>query len=202
MGGPSPQVRRSGNLSPLSVALEELLARREARVRAKERLAPLVWPEVVGSFYAERTEVTHVEQGVVHVWCNSPALAHQLTTDAEEIIRRLNAALAGDYVKELRASTTRRRRKGSVGEVGIPRPPSPTRGEIERTELTEQEIAAIEREATRISDKTLRERFRAAAMAHQQARKWRLKRGYVPCHRCGWLSPPPLKHCTKCGRPL
>ena len=76
-------MRRSGRISPLSVALEDLLARREARVRAKERLSALVWRECVGPFYAERTQVTGVSRGTMYVWCNSPALAHQLSLDTE-----------------------------------------------------------------------------------------------------------------------
>lgn len=195
-------MQRAGRLSPLSEVLEELLARREARVRAKERLAALVWREAVGFFYGERTEVTHVERGVVHVWCNSPALAHQLTLDSAEVIRRLNTILGGEYVRELRAATTRKREREDVGEVGIAQLPAPNSGELERVELTPQEIARIESEAARIPDEGLRERFRAVALAQRRGQKWRLEHGYNLCQRCGWLSPPSCDHCTKCGSPV
>lgn len=195
-------MRRSGRLTPLGVALEDLLARREARVRVKERLAALVWRECVGDFYAERTLVTRVERGIMWVWCNSPALAHQLSLDAEEIIRRLNAQLAGDYVKEIRPTTTGRRRAQAAVEVGPPRTPRPTRAELEAVRLLPREVEVIDTEAAQIEDEGLRERFRAAAIAQRKAQKWRAAHGYTACRHCGWLTPPPLKHCTKCGRTL
>ncbi|MBM3472420.1 MAG: DUF721 domain-containing protein [Armatimonadetes bacterium] len=195
-------MRRSGRLAPLSVALENLLARREARVRVKERLAALVWRECVGGFYAERTLVTRVERGIMWVWCSSPALAHQLSLDAEEIIRRLNAQLAGDYVKEIRPTTTGRRRAQGATELDLPRAPQPTRAELEAIRLLPRAVEAIDAEAAHIEDEALRERFRATAIAQRKAQKWRAQHGYTACRHCGWLTPPPLKHCTKCGRTL
>ena len=195
-------MRRSGKLAPLSVALEDLLSRREARVRVKERLAALVWRECVGGFYAERTLVTRVERGVMLVWCNSPALAHQLSLDAVEIIRRLNVELAGDYIKEIRPTTTGRRRAQAATELDLPRAPQPTRADLEAIRLSPRVVQAVEAEAAHIPDEALRERFRGAAIAQRKAQQWRAQHGYTACRHCGWLTPPPLKHCTKCGRTL
>jgi len=195
-------MRRTGRLSPLSVAIEDLLSRREARVRAKERLSALVWRECVGHFYAERTGVTRVERGTMLVWCSSPALAHQLSLDAPEIIRRLNAELAGEYIKEIRPTTTGRRRGQATGEVGLPRTPTPTRKELEAIRLTPGEERAIQTEAAQIADEALRKRFIWTASTQRRAQEWRKQHGYVACRHCGWLTPPPLRHCTKCGRSL
>jgi len=195
-------MRRSGRISPLSVVLEDLLARREARVRAKERLAALVWRECVGPFYAERTQVTGVSRGTMYVWCNSPALAHQLSLDAEEIIGRLNTELAGEYIKQIRPTSTGRRRAQEASESGPPRRLSPSRRELAAIRLLPTEVQAIESGAARIADESLRERFLSTALAQRRAQKWRRQHGYAPCRHCGWLTPPPLSHCTKCGRQL
>lgn len=195
-------MRRAGRISPLSVALEDLLSRREARVRAKERLAALVWRECVGSFYAERTQVTGISRGIMYVWCNSPALAHQLSLDGVEIIGRLNAELAGQYIKEIRPSATGRRRGQEAAEASRPRRASPTRRELEAIRLPPDEVQAVEAEAARIGDEGLRARFLGAALAQRRAQKWQRQHGYRSCEHCGWLTPPPLSHCTKCGRTL
>ncbi len=195
-------MRRTGRLSPLSVALEGLLARREARVRAKERLSALVWRDCVGPFYAQRTQVTGVSRGVMYVWCNSPALAHQLSLDAEEIIGRLNTELAGEYIKEIRPTTTGRRRVEVSSTTGLPRTPRATRRELEAIRLLPSEVQALERQAERIADEGLRERFLSLALSQLRTQKWRRQHGYTACGHCAWLNPPPLAHCTRCGREL
>jgi predicted nucleic acid-binding Zn ribbon protein len=195
-------MRRSGHVTSLGVALEDLLARREARARVKERLSALVWRDCVGTFYAARTLVTRVERGVMHVWCNSPALAHQLSLDAEEIIRRVNAELAGEYIKEIRPTSTGRRRTMAAADVGPLRSRGPTRKELEAIRVSPRDRQAIEAEAAQIEDEALRERFRSTALAQRRTQKWRRQHGYTACRHCGWLVPPPLRHCSKCGRTL
>jgi predicted nucleic acid-binding Zn ribbon protein len=191
--------QRSGQLSPLAAALEELLARTESRARVKERLAALVWPECVGEFYAERTQVTRVHRGIMYVWCNSPALAHQLSLDTEQIVRRVNAALHGRYIKELRPATTRRGRGTARPGAEGPLIPRPTREELASIALTGEELEIITAEAALIEDETLRERFRKTAIGDRRARKWRQAHGYTPCPECGWEISPGLQHCTMCG---
>lgn len=195
-------MRRTGHVTPLNAALEDLLHRREARVRAKERLAALVWRECVGPFYAARTQVTGVSRGIMYVWCNSPALAHQLSLDAPEIAQRLNTELAGEYIREIRPTATGRRRERDASSSAPRRRPSPTRRELEAIRLLPTEVQPLEADAARIKDESLRERFLAAALAQRRAQKWRRKHGYTVCAHCGWLTPPPLAHCTKCGRTL
>jgi len=193
-------MRRTGHPTPLNVALEGLLARREARARTKERLAALVWGDCVGPFYAARTHVTGVSRGTMYVWCNSPALAHQLSLDAEEIAGRLNTELAGEYIKEIRPTTTGRRRRDDAAEERGPRLPSATRRELEAIRLLPGEVAVLEAGAARIADEGLRRRFLDAALAQRRVQKWRKQHGYAACSHCGWLIPPTMSHCTKCGR--
>jgi predicted nucleic acid-binding Zn ribbon protein len=191
--------RRSGRLSALAPALEEYLARTEGRTRVKERLAALVWPECVGDFYAERTEVTRVHRGIMYVCCNSPALAHQLSLDAGEVVRRINAELDGAYVREIRPATTRRGRSAASQELGAPAPRRPTREELASITLSGEQLEIIEAEAALIADDDLRERFRRAAISDRRARKWREAHGYADCPECGWSMPPAARQCSMCG---
>jgi len=192
--------RRSGTLSPLATALEELLARTESRTRVKQKLAALVWPECVGEFYAERTEVTRVYGGIMYVWCNSPALAHQLSLDAAEIVGRINRQLDGRYVNEIRPATTRRGRSLAADEQPkAPPVPRPTREELDSITLSTEQMEIIEAEADMVEDEALRERFRKAAISDHRARRWRRAHGYHECPECGWEMSPALRQCTMCG---
>jgi len=191
--------RREGRTSPLSRALDKLLAHSEGRVKVRERLAALVWRECVGDFYADRTSVTKVHRGIMYVWCRSPALAHQLSLDAEEILRRVNREVGGRPIREIRPSTTRRGTHDDVPEVGVPGPaPGPSKGEFASIQLTPADVAEIDSEAALIPNEDLRARFRTAAISERRARKWKLEHGYHRCRACGWLVPPGLERCTQC----
>jgi predicted nucleic acid-binding Zn ribbon protein len=190
---------RTGKLSHLAVPLERLLQRREARVKAKEPLAALVWPECVGPFYARRTHVTRVGRGIMYVWCGSPALAHQLSLDAPEIIRRINAELNGEYIQEIRPATTGHRLPGAAERAPAPRQ-RPRPGELGTVRLPKAEVDRIEAQAARIPNDALRERFRRSALRQRRLQLWRELQGHRRCRHCGWLMAPELEHCTNCGR--
>jgi len=190
---------RAGRASTIGGLLEEFLARTESRARVKEKLGALVWRDVVGDFYAERTRVTRVHQGIMYIGCESPALAHQLSLDAAEIARRLNRELAGPYIKEIRPATGYRGRGEAQGRPAPPRRPTPSRSELEAIALPAEDVAAIDAEAAQIGDEDLRERFRKAAVADRRARLWREAHGYRPCRACAWLLPPEAERCGMCG---
>lgn len=196
---PKHGTRHSGELSALGVALEELLARTESRTRVKERLAVLVWPQCVGEFYAERTEVTRVHRAIMYVWCSSPALAHQLSLDADEIVRRINAELRGRYIREIRPATTRRGRSAAKQELEGPAVPRPTRDQLQSLTLSQEQLEIIEAEAALVEGEGLRERFRQAVISDHRARKWREAHGYADCPQCGWSMPPAARQCSMCG---
>ncbi len=190
---------RSGHSSTIGGLLEELLTRTESRTRVKEKLAALVWSDIVGDFYAERTQVTRVHQGIMYVGCDSPALAHQLSLDAPEIIRRLNRELAGAIIKEVRPATGYRARREAADGVAPRRRARPTRNELESLVLTAEEVARIDTAAAQVSDETVREHFRKAAITDRRLHLWRETQGYRPCRNCGWILAPELERCAMCG---
>jgi hypothetical protein len=137
----------------------------------------------------------------MYVWCGSPALAHQLSLDAEEISRRINRELSGAVIKEIRPSTTRGARQPDEPEVAAQRDPGPKRDELEAIPLSSEEVAEIDHEAESIPDERLRARFREAAISERRADRWKGAHGYRLCAECGWWIPPGLDECSWCGRP-
>ena len=190
---------RTGRSTTIGGLLEELLARTESRARVKEKLAALVWTDVVGDFYAARTQVTRVHQGIMFVACHSPALAHQLSLDADEIIRRLNRELAGSYIKQIRPATGYRARSDAGSDAPRPRRARPSRNELESIVLTAGEVARIDAEAAQIGDETVREHFRKTAITNRRLQLWREAQGHRPCRACGWILSPELGRCAMCG---
>ena len=70
-----------------------------------EHVVPALWGQVAGEWYARHTSVTRGWEGVVDVECDSAARAQQLQLDSTEIIRRLNAKLGAQYVRQIRPSS-------------------------------------------------------------------------------------------------
>lgn len=94
---------------PVAGAVERLAAQLEP-------LTPLaavqrVWPDAVGAAVAAECTPVGERAGVVTVACRSAVWAQELTLLAPELVARLNAALDGGGVTELRCTATRRARR-------------------------------------------------------------------------------------------
>ena len=79
----------------------------EALARRLEPVTPLaavqrVWPEVVGPAIAAECEPVSERAGAVTVACRSSVWAQELTFMAPDLAERLNAALGGPQVRELK----------------------------------------------------------------------------------------------------
>ena len=176
-----PKGRRSGQVSPIGAALDNLVARTEGRTRVRERLAALVWRDCVGEFYADRTRVNKVQHAIMWVWCDSPALAHQLSLDSKEIIRRINRELSGPVVKEIRTSTLRRGKDPEEYQLGLAEQAGPSKSELDSIVMTKRELDEIDSDAEAIANEGIRERFRKAAISERRMNRWRWNNGYVKC---------------------
>jgi predicted nucleic acid-binding Zn ribbon protein len=82
----------------------------EALARRLEPATPLaqvqrVWPRVVGAAIAAECEPVSERAGTVTVACRSAVWAQELTFMAPDLVERLNAALGGSQVTELRCRT-------------------------------------------------------------------------------------------------
>ena len=88
---------------PLSTALQELtgaLAPASTLARVQE-----LWEVTVGPAIAASARPTAERDGVLTVTCSASVWAQELDLMAEALIPRLNAALGGDAVRELRCRT-------------------------------------------------------------------------------------------------
>jgi predicted nucleic acid-binding Zn ribbon protein len=79
----------------------------QALARRLEPATPLAgvqraWPEVVGPAIAAECEPVSERAGVVTVACGSSVWAQELSFMAPDLVVRLNAALGGPKVAELR----------------------------------------------------------------------------------------------------
>jgi predicted nucleic acid-binding Zn ribbon protein len=88
---------------PLGAIVRELtsaLAPASTLARAQE-----VWERAVGPAIAAAAQPTAERDGVLTVTCEAAVWAQELDLMAGELIGRLNAALAGERIRELRCRT-------------------------------------------------------------------------------------------------
>jgi predicted nucleic acid-binding Zn ribbon protein len=88
---------------PLSQALERLtgaLAPASTLARVQE-----VWEDAVGPAIADAARPTAEREGVLTVACAAAVWAQELNLMAEVVLTRLNAAMGGEQIRELRCRT-------------------------------------------------------------------------------------------------
>ncbi len=88
---------------PLSQALERLtgaLAPASTLARVQE-----VWEDAVGPAIADAARPTAEREGVLTVACAAAVWAQELNLMAEVVLARLNAAMGGEQIRELRCRT-------------------------------------------------------------------------------------------------
>jgi predicted nucleic acid-binding Zn ribbon protein len=155
-----------------------------------EHVVPALWGQVAGEWYARHTSVTRVWEGVVDVECDSAARAQQLQLDSTEIIRRLNARLGAQYVRQIRPSTAGGARQkpftAAHGDRGFV-VPAPSEAELEATALSAEEERWIDERGAEIADEYAREAFHRALRTTLKLRQWKIEHGWRVCAQCGEL---------------
>ncbi len=165
---------------------------------AREAVAVASWPAVVGETIAGATRVVGLKDGVLEVRTRSHAWNQELTFHKQRILKALNACADGKIVFDIRTHV------GPLRPVAGPDPaelPEPDPAEVESLEPTPAAQARIEAAAAH-ADPDLARLIRRALTREWQLDEWRRRHGYLPCPRCGALTPPPRARCPACEAEL
>ncbi len=101
--------------------LGQLLKRYKLEAGLRRGRALALWPEIAGEMLARLTEPIRLERGELLVRAESAALAHQLTYQREEFVRRYAARLGEGAVTNVRFVTGRPQAPAAAAEP----PPAP-----------------------------------------------------------------------------
>lgn len=139
------------------------------------------WAQVVGPRIARLTEPLQVRGGVLYVRVGHPVFAQELTQLRQEYLRRLNARLGEERLKEIRFK---------VGELPLPNAPAskadpdPT-PRPEDVELSAQQRARLEEAVRPLEEGPLKQALRRFFETLQRAQNVKRLRGLRPCSLCG-----------------
>jgi hypothetical protein len=153
--------------------LGQLLKRYKLEAGLRRGRVLALWPEVAGEMLARLTEPVKLERGELLVRAESAALAHQLTYQREEFVRRYAARLGEGVVTNVRFVTGRPARAGADAEESDP-PAEPVALPLELARKLEAWTRAVPEE--------LREAVERAGRAVLAAQ---IERDGAACAICG-----------------
>ena len=102
--------------------LGQLLKRYKLEAGLRRGRVLSLWPEIAGEMLARLTEPLRLERGELLVRAESAALAHQLTYQREEFVRRYANQLGEGVVKNVRFIAGRLGEREEVEEAPEPKP--------------------------------------------------------------------------------
>ena len=165
----------------------------------RPHMAKIYWAEVAGAQVAAVTQAERIEMGpdrcVLVVRAKNSVWANELTLLKGKLLDGLNERLGGRVITDLRFKAS-----GLAKAPEAPRifhSPKRTKEESERQRqnrdgfaLHESERSRIETAVSEITDPQLRDKVYNSLVKAAQTSMWRRKAGWVPCTRCGSLTPP------------
>ena len=187
-------------IASLRDALNKFLKSQGLMEMSREKQCPVVWAEVVGDWFSRHTHVTRVRDGIAWIKCDSAPRANQLQLEAPDIIVKLNRRLGGNYIKELRPSSTGSERPIIRG-ADNPEPDTPSDGDLDAIDLDTETLAHIKAIAQEVAEEDLRKSLERILVNQAKLRVWQARHGYTKCKKCGAYSPEKNDLCLACDPP-
>ena len=153
--------------------IEKIFRQNGGWSRLKGELSVYYWPRVVGPEIAGRVEAIRYYNGILYLQTENPALAHQVSLFALDIIKRFQRVLGRGVVKGI---------KIKIGPVAI----EPTEDPLPKKEypLSEGEQKLIRECAEQLKDFDLAARFSNLIQAFYRNQKQVLAKGGHRCTNC------------------
>jgi predicted nucleic acid-binding Zn ribbon protein len=148
------------------------------------------WDEIVGERIAAAAQPEFIKDGKIFVITKSPTWANELSFFKEDIIKRLNERVGGRPIKEMVFRAGKIEKKAKENEI---------EPEIMEIDLTGEEIKEVER-AVKETAPELAGPAKKMLTEILKYDKWKQKKGWKPCKRCGALQNTENGICPPCER--
>jgi hypothetical protein len=159
--------------------------------RLQGELAVYYWPRIAGLELGRKVAALRWRDGQLHLQTENPALAHQLTLLAPEILDRYRKLLKTDAVRGIRV------------RIGAVPAPEPLITAAEEPELAAEEAAHIAACAQRVGDPELAERLTVLMrLDYINRRKLGASADAIACAACHVLVTDGFSYCYSCEHQL
>lgn len=167
--------------------IEKLFRKNGGWSRLKGELSVYYWPRIAGPEIASKVEAIRYRNGFLYLQTENPALAHQVSLFAPDIIKRFQKVLGKSVIKGI---------KLKIGPVALKNKHQFTE-KIDYT-LTEDEKTLIKECSRTLSDPDLAENFSKLIQAFYQNQKQVLAEGGHRCSNCQTVITGEYLYCPCC----
>lgn len=165
----------------LNQFLEPLMRRLDLYQPCRERIALVLWPEIVGPYVAPNTAAVGIKRGVLFVRTASAAWMNELNVGYRlAYIEKLNGRLGDDLVKDIRFLPP---------PLPAPEPQgTPQEDALALQPLMAEDEALIEEVVATVEAPEMRHRLRRVMRRDFALRRARQQAGWRPCPQCRVLT--------------
>jgi len=179
--------RKPKTLASAAAGVQAVLKAGDLWQALRPHMAKLKWAEVVGPQVAAVTQVERVQGTALVVRVKNSVWANELSLLKGDMLRRLNLALGGPVLSDIRFKAS-----GLAHEKNPARVPAapvlPDAPALGRIRLSGDALGRVEAVVQSISDEALRVRVRASLLRAARLETWKRAHEWRPCTRCGVLS--------------
>lgn len=162
----------------VKTALKNMIKQMGIQKQINQKMACLVWNDIVGAEIRANTCPVYVRSGILFVTVKSSSWANQLTFLKRDLVQKINQNLKGKIIRDIRFQ---------VGFVGRNKP-AVFHKQVERVELCkldDNDYKRVIEISKDIEDHELQYRLRELLARDIGYRKAKAKKGFKKCAICG-----------------
>ncbi len=180
--------RKPKTLASASAGVQAVLKAGDLWQALRPHMAKVKWAEIVGPQVAAVTQVEKVQGTELVVRVKNSVWANELSLLKGDMLRRLNTALGGPVLSDIRFKASGLAQKKAPARVSAI-PSLPDADALAQIRLAGDALGRVEAVVQPISDEALRARVRASLLRAARLEAWKRAHEWRPCVRCSALSP-------------
>ena len=186
---------RRGTLNRVGGLVNSSLDTLGLRHKIMEHQALASWDQVVGHHIAASSMAERVRDGVLFVCCKSSMWSNELSLHKRDIIKRLNAAVGRQVIKDIRF--TARGFREAAGHGREEEQSTEAKG-LETVSLPDGDSESARRVAAGAPADELADKIARAVTTSKRLTEFKRREGWKPCPRCGELHDGEHDVCDNC----
>lgn len=183
---------RKGSVARIGGFLRSTLRELGIQERILEQQTLAKWAATVGPQIAASSRAEAVRDGVLFVSCKSSMWSSELSLHTIDIVKKLNAAVGKELVKDIRFSARGFRK--AEDEARSEEKTTP----LDSIPLDAEETKRAEEAASACDSDELAAKVRQAILTSKRLREVKRKEGYKPCVKCSALHNGKHELCESC----
>ena len=158
------------------------------------------WEKIIGEANAKKIKPLRIVYKKLYLYAKDSAWRAHVYAYKPLFIKKINDYLGENLIDEILFGNPLEKPKEEEEIINAPKTKAKFSKEVIKINLSEEELAEIEKNCACIEDETLRHTLLKASINRAKLEKYRIKNNWHECPNCGNLCPPDEKICNVCER--